>query len=252
MQRFFIDPEAIQGEQVVFSRAQSRQIARVLRLKSGQTCVVLDNLGSELLVTLTQVDADNCRAEIIERTEAQEGGTDLLMLLSLTQREKFEWMLQKCTEVGASGFQPVITSRSLVQQPAEAAAKYERWKMIIREAAEQSGRSRLPELLPPTRLAEAVVHAGQHYQRCLIPWEGEKVRWLKEALAGTAVGSVALLIGPEGGFSEGEVQQAVNAGFTAVTLGRRILRMETAAVVSAALVLHELESVRADGGEAGS
>jgi len=252
MQRFFVNPEEIQGQEVVFAPARSRQIARVLRLKNGQNCMVLDNRGGELLVELTQVEAGACRAVIVERAEAQQERIDLLMLLSLTQREKFEWMLQKCTEVGVSTFQPVITSRSLVQQPVQTIAKYERWKTIIWEAAEQSARSRLPELLPPAGLAEAVAEAARRCQRCLIPWEGEKARTLKGALAGPAVGSVALFIGPEGGFAEGEVQQAVNASFNVVTLGRRILRMETAAVVSAALVLHELESTEADDGGTGS
>ena len=163
------------------------------------------------------------------------------MLLSLTQREKFEWMLQKCTEIGASAFQPVITSRSLVPNSKEAETKYERWRMIIREAAEQSGRGRLPDLLPAATLTEAAENTARSYGLCLIPWEGEKKTSLKDALVGNAPDSVAVLIGPEGGFSEEEVQQAINAGFKPVTLGKRVLRMETAAMVTAALVFHELE-----------
>ncbi|HNR02388.1 MAG TPA: RsmE family RNA methyltransferase [Anaerolineaceae bacterium] len=241
MHRFFVNPEEIQGERVVFSTAHSRQIARVLRLKTGQRCVVLDDRGSEMVVILSQVGAESCTAGIIETRSAVEPSTILLMMVSLTQREKFEWMLQKCTEVGAAAFQPVITSRSMVQQPEEVETKYARWRSIIREAAEQSGRGRVPELLAPARLTIAVEKATAHYQRCLIPWEGEQVRSLKEALAGRVFSRVAVLIGPEGGFSEEEVQHAVSLGFTSVTLGKRILRMETAAVVTAALILHELE-----------
>ncbi len=241
MHRFFIDPEEFEGNEVNFSVTHARQIARVLRLKPGQRCVVLDNRGSEMVVELTQVDADRCTAGILERAAAEEPRTKLLMMLSLTQREKFEWMLQKCTEVGAWGFLPVSSSRSLVQHPAEVVGKYERWRVIIREAAEQSGRGRLPELLPPASLGEAAGEVARNYERCLIPWEGEKTNSLKAALTGKTAVSVAVLIGPEGGFSIEEVQHAVSAGFTPVTLGRRILRMETAAVVTAALVLHELE-----------
>lgn len=241
MHRFFVNAEEIQGEEVVFLAAQARQIARVLRLKEGQRCVVLDNGGSEMVIELTQVGAERCAGRIVKKTEAEEPTTKLLMLLSLTQREKFEWMLQKCTEVGAAGFQPVITSRSLVQKPAEVETKYERWRAIIREAAEQSGRGRIPELLPPASLVGATEEAARTYQRCIIPWEGEKTRSLKQALTEEPAKSVAALIGPEGGFSDEEARQAVSAGFIPVTLGRRILRMETAAVVTAALVLYELE-----------
>lgn len=241
MHRFFVDPEELQGEQVVFSAAHARQVVRVLRLKAGQRCVVLDNRGSEMVVELTQVEADRCAADIMEKATVEEPKTKLVMLLSLTQREKFEWMLQKCTEVGAATFLPVISSRSLVQHPEEAEGKYERWRSIIREAAEQSGRGLLPELLPPAHLVKAAGDAAKRYQRCMVPWEGEKVRTLKAELAGKAAGSAAVLIGPEGGFSEDEVQQVVKIGFTPVTLGRHILRMETAAVVAAALVLYELE-----------
>ena len=241
MHRFFVNPEELEAEEVVFSAAHARQIARVLRLKAGQHCVVLDNLGSEMMVELTQVGAERCTASVVERAVVEEPRTKLLMLLSLTQREKFEWMLQKCTEVGAAVFLPISSSRSLVQQPGDVVVKYERWRAIIREAAEQSGRGRLPELLPPASLEAAAGEVARNYERCLIPWEGEKTRSLKAVLTGKPVGSVAVLIGPEGGFSEDEVQHAVSAGFTPITLGKHILRMETAAVVTAALVLHELE-----------
>ncbi len=184
MHRFFITPEEQIADEIVFSPVHARQIARVLRLKAGERCVVLDNRGSELTVELTQVDKDGCTARVIERTAAEEPRTRLLMLLSLTQREKFEWMLQKCTEIGASAFQPVITSRSLVQNRKEAEAKYERWRMIIREAAEQSGRGQLPDLLPAAILAEAAENAARSYGLCLIPWEGEKKTSLKDALSG--------------------------------------------------------------------
>jgi 16S rRNA (uracil1498-N3)-methyltransferase len=128
-----------------------------------------------------------------------------------------------------------------VQEKADAEAKYARWKMILKEAAEQSGRGRIPELLPTASLAEAVQAAARANPLCIIPWEEERNTGLKNVLAGKKVTKIAALIGPEGGFSVDEVQSAVDAGFQKVTLGKRILRMETAAVVTAALVFHELE-----------
>ena len=241
MHRFFITPEELQPAEITFSAARSRHIARELRLKIGERCVVLDNQGGEFLVELTRVDSDECNARVIQKTIAEEPSIMLMMLLSLTHRDKFEWMLQKCTEIGASVFQPVITSRSMVQRKPEAEGKYERWRMIIQEAAEQSGRGKLPDLLPVEKLDAAVINTARDYDLCLIPWEREQVTSFKAALRGKQARSVAVFIGPEGGFAEDEVRHAVEAGFTPVTLGKRILRMETAAVAAATLVFHELE-----------
>ena len=241
MHRFFITPEGIQDDRVHLSGAIAHQIARVLRLKTGDPCVVLDNTGSEYAVILDEVNPESCSARIFEKRAAEEPAVRLLMLLCLTQREKFEWMLQKCTEVGAAGFLPVISQRSLIQGEAELRNKYTRWERILREAAEQSGRGVIPALLPALRLENAVRAVGQDYPLRLIPWEGEKQANLKSLLKGWKNQPVAVLIGPEGGFAEDEVGTAMAAGFKPVTLGKRILRMETAAVVSAALILHELE-----------
>jgi len=241
MHRFFVNFEDIHKDEVHFSGSSAKQIGRVLRLKPGDQCIVLDNLGNELLVEMTRVSSVACSASILKKAAADEPQIRLLMLLCLTQREKFEWMLQKCTEVGAAAFQPVISRRSLVQEKTDMEAKYVRWRMILKEAAEQSGRGRIPELLPTAFLAEAVQAAARANPLCIIPWEEERNTGLKTVLAGKRVTKIAALIGPEGGFSADEVQSAVDAGFQRVTLGKRILRMETAAVVTAALVFHELE-----------
>ena len=241
MHRFFIPPENIHADQIEFNGKSAQQIARVLRLKEGDECIALDNLGIEVVGRLERVSPDTCLARVIEKRRADEPRVRLLMLLCLTQREKFEWMLQKCTEIGAAGFLPVISQRSLVQGKTDTLAKYERWQMILKEAAEQSGRGMIPQLLPPANLKEAVMSTRDEYALRLIPWEDEKQTGIKAILGEGKPARVAVLIGPEGGFSAEEVQTATQAGFLRVTLGKRILRMETAAVVSAALIFHELE-----------
>jgi len=241
MHRFFIPPEDFHDDHIVFNGNNAQQIARVLRLKPGDFCIALDNLGSEVTCELERVSPATCLASVIEKRKADEPRTRLLMLLCLTQREKFEWMLQKCTEIGAAGFLPVISQRSLVQRNTDTLAKYERWQMILKEAAEQSGRGMIPRLLPPAQLNEAVANTREEYPLRLIPWEDEQQTGIKAVLGQGKPVNVAVLIGPEGGFSAEEVQTATEAGFLQVTLGRRILRMETAAVVSAALIFHELE-----------
>lgn len=241
MHRFFIPPEDFLSDHAQIKGKTARQMAKVLRLKPGAECMLLDNLGSEYLVRLESVEADACSAEILEKRKADEPELRLLLMLCLTQREKFEWMLQKCTEVGAAGFLPVISQRTLVQDESEVRNKVERWQDILREAAEQSGRGLIPVLHKTLKFDTAVLQVEKEYPLRLIPWEGEKVAGLKSVLKSETNKMAAVLIGPEGGFAEEEVKLAINRGFQAVTLGRRVLRMETAAVVSAALTLHELE-----------
>ena len=240
MNRFFLPPSSIQAGRVHFSESVSRQIMQVLRLKPDARVVVLDGTGKEYLVRLIDLSVHETLGEIeSESLSAGEPKTQLTLYLCLTQREKFEWMLQKCTEVGASCFVPVISSRSLVQDAKEVINKYERWQRILQEAAEQSHRGKVPTLEPPLPFEQALKAAARINSCKLIPWEEEKSLSLKEALQTHPADEVCLLIGPEGGFSKEEVAQAQSAGFLSVTLGKRILRMETAAVVASALVLYE-------------
>jgi 16S rRNA (uracil1498-N3)-methyltransferase len=242
MHHFFVSSASIQSGQVVFPPEIAHQITHVLRLRSGQRLTVLDNLGNQYTVELVEAGQKAALGKIIEQTPAQgEPLFRLSLYLCLAQREKFEWMLQKCTETGASTFIPVISSRSLVQDAAETNKKTARWEKIIQEAAEQSGRGRIPELKQTATLAQA---ARQGQGKKIILWEQEHSTTLRQALAGMTPGTpsdISLLVGPEGGFSDDEVQLAQQAGWQPVSLGQRILRMETAAIVATALVIYELE-----------
>jgi 16S rRNA (uracil1498-N3)-methyltransferase len=241
MHRFFLSPSSIQAGVVHFTEPISRQMVQVLRLKPDALVTVLDGQGREYQVRLTDLSAQASEGQIeSERQASGEPETLLTLYLCLTQREKFEWMLQKCTEVGASRFVPVISSRSLVQDARDVISKYDRWQRILQEAAEQSYRGKVPVLESPLRLEEAVNLAKQTGACCIIPWEEEKTLSLQQALKMRPAREVILLIGPEGGFSQEEVASAQAANFLSVTLGNRILRMETAAVVASALVLYEL------------
>lgn len=224
-------------------------MARVLRLRAGQQVIVLDGLGSEMEVELMEVSSKCSQGIVRERREALgEPRSQVHLYLGLTQREKFEWILQKCTEVGVTGFTPVITSRSLVQDAKETDKKLERWERIVQEAAEQSGRGKVPLLHPVIRLEnikkEMDNGRGEGSAARLVLWEGEHQKSLSEHLKTVKEESgklrIDILVGPEGGLSEAEVKGTMEAGFEPVSLGKRILRMETAAVVAAALVLYDL------------
>jgi 16S rRNA (uracil1498-N3)-methyltransferase len=238
MHRFFIPAEILKASPVVFPAETARQIAAVLRLRAGQHVILLDNLGWEYEVNLVGVDKRDVTGEVLHRrAAAPEPGLRLSLFLCLTQREKFELILQKCTELGAAEFVPVISSRSLVQDAGDVSKKMGRWQQIIQEAAEQCGRGRVPPISAAQTWAQALQRASR-FEHGLLAWEEERALGLKEALAGISVpGSLALLVGPEGGLSEAEAASAAQAGLKPVSLGPRILRMETAAIAAVANIL---------------
>lgn len=241
MHRFFVLPTQIGHQTVRFDAEQAHQMRRVLRLRPGDRVMALDGRGRQYEIVLDEVTNARVTGRIAAQSEAGgEPGVRLTLFQSLLPRDKFEWVLQKGTEVGVAAFAPVITRRSLVRGDDVTPEKLTRWERIIREAAEQSGRSLLPRLLPPAPFSMATSEAAA-LDRALIAWEGETRRPLGQALAPPdGLQEVGLFIGPEGGYETEEIDEAAARGVIPVTLGRRILRTETAAVVGAALLLHEL------------
>jgi len=243
MHRFFVAEENLRGKQVVFTGRQAHQIRNVLRMKSGDHVIVLDNTGCEYTVILTKVGRQDIVGEVISRQQVQaEPNTQITLYQSLLAREKFEWVLQKCTEVGVASFVPIVTERSIVRrQNAITPRKLSRWKDIITEAAEQSGRGRIPQIEDPDNFADAVCRLGD-FDRCLIGTLETNGVSIKEVLqfGSDEPVTVALFIGPEGGFTDDEIADACSQGATAFSLGKRILRTETAAIVASAVILYEL------------
>ncbi len=238
-----MEPQHFSGERVVLPAQIAHQIRNVLRLRPGAAILVLDNSGNEFEVLLRQVDRQQVVGEAVaKRPSPNEPSVQLTLYQALMKRDKFECVLQKGTEIGVSRFVPIVTQRSLVQGIDIKASKQARWHKIITEAAEQSRRGRIPELHPPQTLAQAL--ANQPNQPGLIAWEEEKQLGLREGLVSVKRPShISLFIGPEGGFASEEVEAAQSVGIRAITLGRRILRAETAALVAAALILHELDII---------
>ncbi len=242
MHRFFLSPELIRKDLIVFPNDTAHQINRVLRLEAGKTVQVLDGEGQEYLVELMRVDHESVEGRIIRSNSASgEPKTFIRLLVGLTQREKFEWVLQKCTEIGVSAFTPLITSRSLIQKKDEVEEKYPRWQKIIREAAEQSHRGVIPLLDPVLRYNELMKNKLTSGMTGLFLWEGETENGLKSVLQATTNREVNLVVGPEGGFTREEADLAYKAGYLSVSLGKRILRLETAAMLAAGLVIYQLE-----------
>jgi len=239
--RFFVPASSIEGELVRLSREQAHQVRQVLRLGPGDTIVVLDDRATEYEVTLTAVGPKEAVGQVTsKRAAAGEPKVQLTLFQSLLIREKFEWVLQKATEVGVVQIVPVLTARGLVRTKQIEENKLDRWQRILTEAAEQAHRGRIPRLEPVCPL-EDVFSRFVGFDRFLIAAPAETVS-LHDALRGMERPdpSLALLIGPEGGFTDEEVALARDKGALAVGLGPRILRTETAAVVASALILYEL------------
>lgn len=242
MNRFFIAASNIEGDQVRLSPEQAHQVCHVLRLGPGDAIVVLDDSGTEYNVTLTTVCLPETIGQVTSRRPARgEPRTQVALFQSLLSREKFEWVLQKGTEVGVARFVPILTERSIARAKMIEEKKLDRWRRIVTEAAEQSHRGRIPKIDHITTFSDAISSAAL-FDRCLIAAPNDTGSSLREALRGLGgeSASVALMIGPEGGFTPEEVEAACGGGATPINLGPRVLRTETAAAVASALVLYEL------------
>ena len=234
MHRFFLPPDAFRGDVVYFPPDLARQLRVVLRLQPGQEVMALDGKGRAFRVTLVEVGKQRAIGRIRARMPATgEPAGELMLCPAISKGERFEWVLQKGVELGVTTFQPIITRRTVRRTPG--AGRWERWRRIIREAAEQSGRGRLPRLLDPIPLAQALAQARGF---ALMP--STLAQMPVGQVLGRVTWPVTLFIGPEGGFDPDEVAEAQAAGVVAVTLGPRILRTETAAIVMVALVMAAL------------
>ncbi|PKN99437.1 MAG: 16S rRNA (uracil(1498)-N(3))-methyltransferase [Chloroflexi bacterium HGW-Chloroflexi-4] len=241
MHRFFIPAELFHPTDIILPKDISQQICRVLRLKPGTEIMLLDDQGFEYTSRLSEVSESHCTASVItKQASSNEADTKITLLIALTQREKFELILQKCTELGVTTFLPIITTRTLIQKTSDADDKTPRWKKIITEAAEQSHRGRIPTLSPALKYADALKKPKADDSLKLILWEEEANHSIKQHLRDFKGKHISLIIGPEGGLSEEEVELAKASGYIPVSLGKRILRMETAAIYAAGVVLYEL------------
>ena len=225
MHRFFVSADAIQGQSVRFAPDQSRQLRHVLRLRSGDEVLVLDGAGACYRVILEHQGKHETSGQILDRIVATgEPAGQMILCQAIARADRFEWVLQKGTELGVTRFQPMITERTVAR--AAGANKWERWQRIIREAAEQSGRGIIPELAEPVLFEEALSGA-----RGLILFPALTTTTpAMQTLAG-ARWPATIFVGPEGGFTPEEVEEAREAGIEPIGLGARVLRTETAALV---------------------
>ena len=239
MHRFFVAPDCIDQDRVMIRGAQVHQIRNVLRLTAGERIIVLDNTGWEYEVELKGVERGLVEGVVRGRSEVEEPRTNVTLYQALLKGDRFEFILQKGTEVGVLGFVPMVCERCVMGHlKAVTARRFGRWQRIIAEAAEQSRRGRLPFLRPVLLFHQACESAPG---LSLLAWEGEGELGLRPALRRSeSPQAVNIFIGPEGGFSPAEVEFARSCGILPITLGSRLLRAETAGLVAATAVFYEL------------
>ncbi len=234
MRRFYALKENIQQNTVLFDKAESIHIHRVLRLEPGEKILVCDGSGMDYSCVL-ETCAEVCTARIEQCFKNEkEPKTELVLFQSVLKNEKMDMVIQKAAELGANRIVPVLTERTVVKTAPGEIHKQIRWQKIALEACKQCGRSKVPEVEAVCSFQDAVKKLSQ-YELKLAAYEEEKTISITEAVKKCK--SAAYFIGPEGGITEEEQKTLVKAGAVSVSLGKRILRAETAAIAAGAVIL---------------
>lgn len=245
MHRFYVPGLSSADATLNFPAAQSKRIARVLRMAPGEHVEIFDGAGLVSDAVLKDVDPAGTTATVVASHRAQWPFPWRPMIyLAMIRRQRFEWAIEKAAELGAQRIVPMVTARTERGNGTLSASRLTRWRLIAVEAAEQCSSAFVTEVFEPLSFAEAL---AQPAAMRLLAWEslehsgvlpdpGRVVR-AAQPVATTANPALALYFGPEGGFEDAEVQAAVAAGCQLVTLGPRLLRAETAAVAALAMLV---------------
>ena len=242
MARVFVGSEDITENNVTIKGPQARHLRLVLRLQPGDTFRAVDETAREHTVRISYASTELVRGTVIESHEVDtEPRCRVTILQAVVKGSNMALVIQKCTELGVAQIVPMVTQRVVVRlKEAKADTRCERWQRIAFEAARQCGRTVVPEVGPPVPFRQALELAAQR-DMALILAEHGPARALDQVIRpGLKVGSLALLVGPEGGFSAQELELALEAGLLAVSLGPRILRTETAAIAATAICFYAL------------
>ena len=249
--RLFVPPDRMRATPITVTGAEHHHLARVLRARPGDAITLFDGAGGELEARVirvgrakTQLAPSPGRPDALPHASpnAPRAGAPLVLLTAVPRGGRMDFLVQKCSELGVSRIVPIIAERSVARpEPGRRA----RWEKIAREAARQCGRADVPVVEAPATLAAALA-APELPERRLVLSPAPAGRSLRALLPHPA--PTALLVGPEGGLAAGESEAAAAAGFVPVSLGSRILRVETAAIVAVALAEEAFGALSPAGG----
>lgn len=247
MPRVFLFQELEIDDHVSISGDDAHHIIRVLRCRPGDEIKISNGKNTESIGIIEDMNIKSLeiKLRILEKNTVKDIRPMITLLQGVPKGEKFNWILQKNTEIGVCKFIPVVTQRTVVAlSPSKFERRRERWGKIVREAAKQCMRMDIPEIGQLTTFDLSLKEVKNH-QITIIPWEQEKETSLKKVLKNLdkTISRIAVYIGPEGGFSKDEVEKAKKAGAVPVSLGPRILRTETAGMVVCSAIMYELGSL---------
>ncbi|HPJ02732.1 MAG TPA: RsmE family RNA methyltransferase [Candidatus Limiplasma sp.] len=239
MHRCVIDaaaPPAV-GDAVALSPQESGHMIKSLRMKTGDP-VQLIAAERLFLAAIESVEDGIVQVRIVDALPSPEPGVKITLMQGLPKADKLEWIIQKATELGVFSILPVEMSRSVARIGEKEEKKRERYQRIALEAAKQAGRAHIPDVLPALRFQDAI--KTMQGKVVYVAWEDENSLRLSQAIAQDQPGEITIVIGPEGGIATDEIEQLLATGAQTVTLGRRILRTETAGLCALAAALTAL------------
>ncbi|OON93022.1 MAG: hypothetical protein ATN31_07380 [Candidatus Epulonipiscioides saccharophilum] len=243
MPKYFVDKSNIKDGCIIINNDENvHHIKNVMRAKIGMEIYIGDKENNNYKCSISEIDKESLTLKIIENIEIDvEPAIDVVLFASIIKGEKMEWVIQKAVELGVAKIIPMITKHCVVKIESEkkAYAKVERWNKIAESAAKQSGRGITVEIANPIKLNEALKLAKDNLDANVIPYEKENAQTYKSFLCNTKMKSLGIFIGPEGGFATEEIELAEQFGVIPVTLGKIILRSETASIASVAIAIYE-------------
>lgn len=243
MYHFFVSEEQIKGENAYIEGSDVNHIVNVLRMKPGEELLISVKGDWDYLCKIVDIKTDRVNLKVLESMEQRELPVNITLLQGIPKSDKLEMIIQKAVELGVSEIIPVKTKRVVVKiDEKKADTKVNRWNAIAESAAKQSKRSIIPKVSEPMSIDNAL-EIVKDFGVKLIPYENadgiDKTRKILDSMDKTK--NIAVFIGPEGGFEEAEVERIKNSGFEVITLGKRILRTETAGLALLSNIMIRLE-----------
>lgn len=243
MYHFFVEEKQVNGENAYISGSDVNHIVNVLRMKIGEELLISVKGDWDYLCKIEEIENDRVNLKVLESMEQRELPIKLTLLQGIPKSDKLEMIIQKAIELGVSNIIPVKTNRVVVKiDEKKTQAKVNRWNAIAESAAKQSKRSIIPKVLKPQTIDNAL-EIVKDYGVKLLPYENaDGIKKTKDILNSLdSKNNIAVFIGPEGGFEEAEVKKSTDSGFEVITLGKRILRTETAGLALLSNIMIRLE-----------
>ncbi len=245
MYRFYVDPGMISDGDVRITGSDFNHIKNALRLEIGDWIVACDGMGKDYISRISGFEQGGVRARVekVQDADAAELGCRIVLFQGLPKKDKMEFVIQKAVELGAAEIAPVLTRRCVARPDSDKAEKKrERWQAIAHAAAKQSGRGRIPKVHGIMPL-DGALRMSDELEYGMIPYElyddvGRSKEVVREACLKSSIG---IFIGPEGGFERDEVESAIERGIHPITLGKRILRTETAGMALLSIMMFQMQ-----------